>query len=314
MAHRTQDDWRRALPKLRRVGGQLVGPCPVCGGDDRFYVTAQGAAFCRHCCPDGGNAEAVKALFAAAFGDGGRHNGGPPPERKPTPPTPSRTQPKALRIIRESRAIEGSPAEAYLARVRGITQDDYGVGALRFHPAAEFRGRVFPALVAPVMDGWRALADVGDDDEPYPGRFVACQCVMLTADGEKAKHPDLPKNSKPSFGPVSQGAVYLGARPEGVVVLAEGIENAISLAALAGVPCHPVATLGAARMAKWNPPKWCGAVLIAADGDPAGMRHAQAAHRRFTKHGLTAVVRHFKDGADANNLLQWHRRTDGHDG
>lgn len=313
MAERTYEDWRRALPKLKRVGGQLVGSCPVCGGDDRFYVTAQGKAFCRQCCPDGRNPDAFRAILAVAFGDAGHHNGGPPPERKPTPAAPSRTQPKAFKIIRESRPIAGTPAERYLAKVRGITQDDYRIGALRFHPAAEYRGVLFPALVAPVMDGWSLFEDVADDGH-YPGEFVACHCVMLNGDGTKSEHPVLEGNPRRSFGPIGQGAVYLGQRPEGLVALAEGVENAISAAAIAGVPCHPVATLSAGLMPKWNPPAWCGAVLIAADGDPAGMQHAMAAHQRFTQHGITTVVRQFTDGVDANDLLKWHRSTNGHDG
>ena len=38
--------------RLRRVtaGGEYAGPCPKCGGDDRFHV-ARGFAFCRQCWP-----------------------------------------------------------------------------------------------------------------------------------------------------------------------------------------------------------------------------------------------------------------------
>ena len=289
----------------------MVGPCPVCGGEDRFYVTAQGGAFCRKCCPDGGNPDAFKALLRAAFGDA---NGGPPAprERKPAPP-PSRTQAFAMRIIGESKPAAGTPAEEYLAS-RAIRPGDYRAGALRFHPAVQHKGVKFPALVAIVWDAWRMAGEV-EDGGHYPGEPVACQCTFLDG-AAKSKHPALEGNPKRSYGPVGQGAVYLGTMPEGLVALAEGVENAVSLGALAaqaGARCHPVATLGAGGLSKWNPPAWCSAVLIAADGDPAGMRHAQAAHRRFTRHGLTAVVRQFKDGADANDLLQWER-TSGHDG
>ena len=58
----TPADWMAALPDLKKVGNEHTGPCPVCGGTDRFRVNAKGA-FCRHECspyPD---------LCKAVFGD-----------------------------------------------------------------------------------------------------------------------------------------------------------------------------------------------------------------------------------------------------
>src|SRR3974390_1971934 len=40
---------RRGI-KLKRVGAELVGPCPKCGGDDRFAVSTKEQIFnCRGC-------------------------------------------------------------------------------------------------------------------------------------------------------------------------------------------------------------------------------------------------------------------------
>ena len=50
---------------LRRRGGEYVGPCPLCGGDDRFRVLPDGAVFCRICLPDGKDPETLKELGAA---------------------------------------------------------------------------------------------------------------------------------------------------------------------------------------------------------------------------------------------------------
>ena len=51
------------LTTLRKTGstggGEYHGPCPACpdGGTDRFYVHPDlGKAYCRHCCPRGGDA------------------------------------------------------------------------------------------------------------------------------------------------------------------------------------------------------------------------------------------------------------------
>jgi hypothetical protein len=44
--------------KLRRAGGKLVGPCPICGGkvtSQRFEVTSDGESWLCAVCPDGGD-------------------------------------------------------------------------------------------------------------------------------------------------------------------------------------------------------------------------------------------------------------------
>ena len=66
MARYTQDEWARAHPNLKPVGDELKGPCPACGGDDRFRVSATGHVFCRKCCPDGSDLGAVRHIEDAA--------------------------------------------------------------------------------------------------------------------------------------------------------------------------------------------------------------------------------------------------------
>ena len=59
--------WRGAGLGLRRAGRELVGPCPACGGSDRFRVLASGRFFCRQCCPDGkAGADAMRRIVEAA--------------------------------------------------------------------------------------------------------------------------------------------------------------------------------------------------------------------------------------------------------
>lgn len=43
------EDWLAALPDLKKAGNEYHGPCPVCGGTDRFRVNNRGA-FCRKGC------------------------------------------------------------------------------------------------------------------------------------------------------------------------------------------------------------------------------------------------------------------------
>ena len=55
------DDWLAALPHLKKAGNEHHGPCPVCGGTDRFRVNDKGA-FCRKGC-------SFQDLQKAVFGD-----------------------------------------------------------------------------------------------------------------------------------------------------------------------------------------------------------------------------------------------------
>lgn len=89
----------------RTKGGEYAGPCPFCGGDDRFRVWPQhpdgrGEWWCRQC---GRQGDAIDYLrqhdgltYAEALGQldvaraGGRP-GGPP--RMPSPSSPTRTEP-----------------------------------------------------------------------------------------------------------------------------------------------------------------------------------------------------------------------------
>ena len=62
-------DWLTAVPGLQRVGSEHHGTCPACGGEDRFRVLDDGAAFCRQCAPD---AAGFTTLLSAAGLNGAR--------------------------------------------------------------------------------------------------------------------------------------------------------------------------------------------------------------------------------------------------
>ena len=63
----TFEEWAAACD-LRRRGSEFVGPCPLCGGDDRFHVrrgdNGQALVGCRGCI-DGQEAETRHRLFGA---------------------------------------------------------------------------------------------------------------------------------------------------------------------------------------------------------------------------------------------------------
>ncbi len=173
---------RRGLG-LKRVGGELVGPCPVCGGVDRFGVNLRKGIFnCRGSGTGGDVIALVEYLDATDFrGACETLVGRPAPtgaSRGPDPEELARREALRLaaeaerergerdyreeerarmrRVWKEARPIaEGSPVALYLAR-RGLTL--FPDAALRghaglgyFHDGAEI-GR-FPAMIAAMVDG-----------------------------------------------------------------------------------------------------------------------------------------------------------------
>ena len=150
----TLDEWRAAVPGLKRKGRELQGACPVCGGTDRFAVSSgklHAAVFnCRHC---GTGADAMKAILAAA----GFTNG------KPLPPDPEREQREQAereRFVEEERRQAEAAAEKARWIVARCTQGP--------HPYLERKG--FPemtgliartgALVVPVWNAAGVIRSV----------------------------------------------------------------------------------------------------------------------------------------------------------
>ena len=70
MPRPTPDQWLERCPDLKKVGSQLQGKCPNCGGNDRFHVNLTGEPLysCRQC-------EDSAAIIRAAFGESGLPGG-----------------------------------------------------------------------------------------------------------------------------------------------------------------------------------------------------------------------------------------------
>ena len=86
----TMADWRARAGDLRlkQFGQALVGPCPACGGRDRFSVKkgrdGRPLVYCRHCDPGQRNPSAFRAIMeAAGFG---LDRSAPRPKPKPRRP------------------------------------------------------------------------------------------------------------------------------------------------------------------------------------------------------------------------------------
>lgn len=171
---------RRAI-KLKRAGTEIVGPCPVCGGTDRFGVSTRKNVF--HCRGSGRGGDAIALVqyldgadFLAACED---LTGRPPPrgegtrasieelaareeerrrkeaEREKTAATyRERERHRLYEQWSAARPIRGTLAEEYLA-IRGLPLPP--TVALRFAPAAPY----FHGHVTGENDGRQIMRMIG---------------------------------------------------------------------------------------------------------------------------------------------------------
>jgi hypothetical protein len=157
-ATRIEDEVARRGIKL--VGrGERIGPCPLCGGKDRFAINIKKQIWnCRGCARGGDVVDLVQHLDGVDFKAAVVTLGGC--ERKPIAPVkPTAHHEKeddqektdrALRIWDEASEVNGTLAEQYLRR-RGLElpDDDH---ALRFYSPCPFAGSAYPALIALFRD------------------------------------------------------------------------------------------------------------------------------------------------------------------
>lgn len=247
------------------------GPCPICGGNTRFRWRAkQENGFCSHCLSGRGKSGTVlwgftllKHLLRSDFrgaadfvrhwaGDDNSTDVGQLPRQvrvaRPLPVVvddPEKLRAKYRKLWGESTLIEpGMPAYAYL--LRRIPGLETIPKVLRSHPGLAYWSQddeghfhnegTFPALLAAVQG--------------LDGKMVNIWRTYLDTSGSKANVPDAKKGAgkplQPSY------AVRL-AEPKDELGVAEGIETALAVMALYGIPCW--STLNADGMRKFEIPQ-----------------------------------------------------------
>jgi putative DNA primase/helicase len=211
---------RRGGLGLKRFGRELIGPCPNCGGDDRFGVNLVKQVFnCRGCGAAGDVIAFVMLLDRVGFNDAVKTLAGDI-ARKPIAAVITKKPPdtgddshenreRAFNIWREAGPSHNTLVKLYLNN-RGI-RDIPGPHVLRFHPHCPFG----PGLRVPAMV---ALFTGIISHKPQ-----AIHRTPLTADGKKA--------GKPLTLAPTGGAVIRLDRDEDVghgLHLGEGIETTLA--------------------------------------------------------------------------------------
>jgi putative DNA primase/helicase len=273
--------WKTILPRLGIAAKFLVnqhGPCPICGGKDRYRfddLHGEGTYFCNQC-GAGTGLMLVRKFRKWDFATACREidqiigNGNIPP---PSPPSEAmKKASRAADVIRRTlaEARSRSVVDAYLAR-RGITVRS---AVLRGHddcPYFDTNHRFvdrYPAVVAPV---------IGPD-----GSLQSCQRIY---DWDISPR----KKLLPCVSTVSGAAVRLHEVGEEMGV-AEGVETALAAYEMFGIPTW--AAISAGGIASFEPPAGLKRLHVYADHDSnfVGQQAAYALAQRLTQRGIEVSI------------------------
>jgi putative DNA primase/helicase len=242
------------------------GPCPMCGGTDRWrWLNSEGRGtwVCTRCGAGDGwrllelykgwdfktAVKEVREALGIVDRDPRRHEA-----------TDEQKREWSRRLWMEAVPItKGDPVDLYL-EARGVGEPVSYAKALRFHPSCRFSDSMsLPAMLAILQTS--------------EGKGSLCHRTFLSPDGRKA---DVIEPKKIMPGKVPPGsAIRLGA-VSSVLGVAEGIETA--LAALHRFE-HPVwALVSTSGMQSWMPPEGVEEVPIYADHDKNHAGFAAAFH------------------------------------
>ena len=309
------EDWTKALD-LKRKGVERVGPCPLCGGADRFHVRpgrdGTGARVgCRGCIdgePDQVKRKRYGELVRAVFSDRSRGNRSglastgvsSPPETQST----SETEALARQLWAASEPATSTPAHRYLARrwvwpapgqgpslpasVRWLNRS----GGFNF-----VRLKGFPAIATGVCLFVYRQKNTGD--------LAAVSMEALTQDGDR---PDWlgRQRWRRTYGPKT-GATFEAApgEPGQPVVLCEGEVTALAARWL-HLGCRVLACGGTAGMreAAGLVHRQGRVLIVEIDGGEPGRKSARLVQKALPVGG--ADVRGFGrgEGVDAADELK----------
>lgn len=266
-------------------GTKGMARCPA--HDDRtpsLGVTLGRKAILFHCFAGCDRASVLSALAREGFEIAALFSGSSD-EFPVQPGYSSKLSAAALRIWRDARPLQQSPAKAYLEG-RGILATS---AALRFHPRTPLgpkgRAHFLPAMIAAVS------LDKGP---------IAIHRTFLTQPGnEKAFFV----NPKRALGSLGEAGVRLFAPANGRLGLAEGIESAMSAYALAGIPTW--ATLGNERFGLVAIPESVTELHLFVDHDAGGELAAERGRDAYLREGRKIQVRRPQSrGTDWNDELR----------
>ncbi|MCP4318002.1 MAG: P4 alpha zinc-binding domain protein [Hyphomicrobiales bacterium] len=291
--------WYGILPAMgidRNYLTGKAGPCPMCGGKDRFTFDdkqGNGTYICRNC-GAGTGVQFVQKFCGVEFKEAARlidEQIGSSPITYSQPAPSADQQHEAMNALWLSSVpvTVGDPVHAYLMRRLGeiVVSPD-----IRFVERCRYPGSkpsYHPAMVAMVRNS--------------AGNPCQIHRTYLTDDGHKAA-VECPRRVMAGDHPKGSAVRLLEAGD--VLGVAEGIETAFAAQKLFDVPVW--AALTASRLELWEPPKQTRYVIIFADNDRsfAGLKAAACLAYRLARRLAVEIRQPPAVGDDWND--HWMRQ------
>ncbi len=293
--------WRGILATLGLPAESLKdkhGPCPMCGGTDRFRwdnKDGSGSFVCGQC-GAGNGVDFVMKFKGVEFKEAASQVrdvlGVAPLE----PIKPDMTEEKRRHLLRElwraSGPIRtGDPVDRYLtARGVGETEPHYSPALMTCQSCYFSQGVNYPAMVGVVSD--------------VVGKPVSLHRTYIL-DGDKAP-VDEPRRIMP--GKVPEGACIRIGDVQEEIGIAEGIETAMAASHMYELPVW--SAINSSMLKNWIAPEGVKSVVIFADNDQKFGGQAAAYHlaHKLSVKGLDVSV-HVPDfaGKDFNDVLNGRR-------
>ncbi len=210
----------------RAAASEYCGPCPICGGADRFSINIRKNVWaCRQCGVGGDPISLIMHVESIGFREAiQRLAGGLGEPTKPRGPVPTRSEAAGDQAEGIARgrgrwraAVDprGTIVETYLIS-RGLElSGDVAGEVIRFHPACPWKDDSGAILHVPVMIA--AMRDIRSDE------ITAVSCRRLTPEGVKV--------GKPRMRGIALGAVVkldVDDSVTGALHICEGVETGIA--------------------------------------------------------------------------------------
>jgi phage/plasmid primase-like uncharacterized protein len=271
--------------QLKRVGRELVGPCPACGGVDRFAVNVAKQIWnCRGCAKGGDVIDLVRHIDSVDFTTAVATLTGEKPRRTPVRTTPKQTNghngasdyerrqhAKAAWLWRQRQPIVGSIAETYLRQARGY----HGPlpPTLGFLPAHK---DYHPAMVAAF-----GIADAPHDVD-------AVHLTLLKSDG--TGKADVAKPKLFVGRPLGRPIVLAPISDTLALAITEGIEDGMSVRAALDLGVWAAGSSGRMPALAAAIPRYVETVTIWAHADAAGRNGARKLAELLHRRGVEVFI------------------------
>jgi hypothetical protein len=290
----------RVGARLKRVTStEWAGPCPACGGVDRFSINMKRRVF--NCRGFGGgdviamveHALGLNFIGVVEFITGEERH----VQRREPPPRPvlavdddKRRIERAREIWRASVDPRGTVVEDYLVGRRLELSDDTANRAIRFHPSLAWRERDGDPVIR-VQAMIAAMRNIESDE------IVAVSCRRLTPDGHKL--------GKPKFRGAAAGAAIKLDPDEAVthgLHVGEGVESCMSARQLG---LRPTWALGStSNIAAFPVLSGIECLTILGENDDASAKAVQACGERWHAAGREVLINRPIGAKDLNDVIK----------